>query len=502
MRKRTILSLFFAVVMLFSIAAPMLTNSTTAYAAKPGAVVIEGPNHVAKGKTIKLDADVLPKSASQKVIWSSSNEKIAKVSSDGTVKGLRAGTVKIFAFAKKDSSVKGSITITVTAKPVKKITIYGPKELDLNGTKTAKLKADVSPSAAYDKVEWKSSNPKIIKVDNKGKVTALKTGTAKITATAQDGSKVKGELKITVINSYVDPTPTDPDDPTAPPTDPPTEGKRIALLIGNGSGYPDSENKLEGPAYDVRALKGMLQGLNQYWQVTVKENLTAEGMKSAIASTFSGATANDVCLFYYSGHGCTDETSALVGTDYQGLSGEQLAYALKNACPGKVMVILDSCGSGGMVYNKKTKTLVKAKASRSFTQDMINAFSYWNKIDRNEKLQSLETGELLEDKFQVIAACAYGTVSLELYDGHYSFGLMTYSLLKSAGCKYPSGAYSGSMPADTNRDGNLTLGETFSKTKEYVDEEIAQLKKDYPDEDIADQKVQKSGNDNFVFFAR
>ena len=70
---------------------------------------------------------------------------------------------------------------------------------------TVKLKAKVSPDNAVCKtVVWKSSNPKVAKVDPKtGKVTALKAGKATITCRATDGSKVKATCKVVVKNKPV-----------------------------------------------------------------------------------------------------------------------------------------------------------------------------------------------------------------------------------------------------------------------------------------------------------
>ncbi len=62
--------------------------------------------------------------------------------------------------------------------------------LELNEGETATLKATVAPENATDKtVTWSSDKPDIADVDNAGKVTAKKAGSATITVTTVDGAK-------------------------------------------------------------------------------------------------------------------------------------------------------------------------------------------------------------------------------------------------------------------------------------------------------------------------
>ncbi len=74
-----------------------------------------------------------------------------------------------------------------------------------NDTKpTYQLIAIVAPENADDvSVKWTSSNPKVAKVDQNGKVTAVKKGTAVITCEAKDGSGVKATCKVTVKNKLI-----------------------------------------------------------------------------------------------------------------------------------------------------------------------------------------------------------------------------------------------------------------------------------------------------------
>lgn len=65
------------------------------------------------GKTSKLSATVLPASAANKTItWSSNNEAVASVSSNGTVKANKAGTAVITAAAVNGKSASCTVTVT------------------------------------------------------------------------------------------------------------------------------------------------------------------------------------------------------------------------------------------------------------------------------------------------------------------------------------------------------------------------------------------------------
>ncbi len=178
-----------------------VSAGTSAEAAKPKPkkVKITGSKYVAKGKKITLKATVTPDGADQKVKWTSSNKKIATVSSKGVVKGKKAGKVKITATSKSNPKAKKTFTVTVKADAVKSVKITGaPATLKIGGT--AKLKAAATPKKAAQSFEWTSSDKAVATVSSSGEVKALKKGKATITATATDGSKKKGTAVIEVVS--------------------------------------------------------------------------------------------------------------------------------------------------------------------------------------------------------------------------------------------------------------------------------------------------------------
>ena len=127
-----------------------------------------------------------------------------------------------------------------------------------------------------------------------------------------------------------------------------TETVYRALLVCNN--YPGTSLALPGTENDVAGMKAMLSRMSATpYRITTKSNLSAEGIASAITSAFSSATANDVSLFYFAGHGAnavgTSYHGALVGTGTTYLSVARLKTVL-DQIPGKKIIIIDSCHSG------------------------------------------------------------------------------------------------------------------------------------------------------------
>ena len=82
------------------------------------------------------------------------------------------------------------------------ITLNSKKETIAVG-KSVQLKVKAVKGLKSKAVTWKSSNSKIAKVSSKGKVTGIKPGSTKITATSKSNKKVKATCKITVTKDAV-----------------------------------------------------------------------------------------------------------------------------------------------------------------------------------------------------------------------------------------------------------------------------------------------------------
>ena len=132
------------------------------------------------GDKAKLTATVTPADSTDKVVWESSNEKVATVDANGNITAQAAGTAKITATA---GTVSAECTVTVEAAKVTEVKL-DKTAVSLKAGETAQLTATVLPDNAADKtVTWTSSDEKVATVVN-GKITAVAAGKATITATA------------------------------------------------------------------------------------------------------------------------------------------------------------------------------------------------------------------------------------------------------------------------------------------------------------------------------
>lgn len=149
-------------------------------------------------KTVRVKATALPADASNKgLIWASSDESIAKVSQDGTVRGVTKGETTVTAKAKDAGGFETVIKVTVVS-PVSKIT-PSEKKITLPVGLTQTVTAFVEPEDADVRdVIWSSSNERVATVDQNGVITGVGAGTANIIATAVDGSNVKGQVSVTI----------------------------------------------------------------------------------------------------------------------------------------------------------------------------------------------------------------------------------------------------------------------------------------------------------------
>ena len=160
------------------------------------------------GNETTVEATVSPADATDvKVSYASTDEAVATVDKDGRVQVLQPGECDITTTLMQDGKKVTEKTTHVKAfYEVESITLDSNEgKLTVGNSHT--IKATVVPEevAAETTIEWSSSNEKVATVDSNGKVTAVSSGNATITATAGEESAnyevtVEQPKKVTTSN--------------------------------------------------------------------------------------------------------------------------------------------------------------------------------------------------------------------------------------------------------------------------------------------------------------
>ena len=83
-------------------------------------------------------------------------------------------------------------------------------QVTINIGDTYSIKVDISPNAANKELNWTSSNPSVVSVNNNGEITAMQTGRETITAFTTDGSNLSSSCIVTVIDATTNSLDADP----------------------------------------------------------------------------------------------------------------------------------------------------------------------------------------------------------------------------------------------------------------------------------------------------
>lgn len=154
---------------------------------------------VQRGKSFKVKYNTSKKYRHYKIKWRSSDTKTASISSNGTIKAKKDGTVTITGSVKNHSSLNDKCTVTVR-KSVSKVSISGIYSgYVMNSGETKKLKGKVSPTDATDtSIKWSSADESIVSVDQDGTLTANKDGETVIKAASKDAPSKYKKIKVYV----------------------------------------------------------------------------------------------------------------------------------------------------------------------------------------------------------------------------------------------------------------------------------------------------------------
>ena len=150
-----------------------------------------------EGSWIQLKASVSPSNADDPSLrWTSSNQDVAQVTSDGTVLAMTPGVADITV-----TTVDGEKTATCKVTVKNRVTslTLEPDQMDLVVGDESDIVAKLEPAGAKVQVNWKSASPERVSVDEKGHIKALSAGNAVICAST-DSKGIMAFCKIHVRN--------------------------------------------------------------------------------------------------------------------------------------------------------------------------------------------------------------------------------------------------------------------------------------------------------------
>lgn len=154
-----------------------------------------------KNSKAKLEAVVQPKDATHvEIEFTSSNEDVATVSSDGEINAVDIGETTITASIKEtDLTAKCVVTVVPDLESIE----LSDTSLKLKKDGTAQLTATANPDgASIEGITFASDTPDVATVDAEGNITAIADGKARITASVGD---VSAECVVTVDSTVSTP---------------------------------------------------------------------------------------------------------------------------------------------------------------------------------------------------------------------------------------------------------------------------------------------------------
>ena len=138
-------------------------------------------------KSIQLRAIVYPENALDKdIIWTSSNQQVARVNENGLVTLVKPGEVTIIARSADNPEVMELCNITIEV-PVATVAI-DESEVTMYVGQSKRLTYSVLPiNATKTSVTWTSTKPNVASVDAAGRITARQVGSTVIMLRSLDG---------------------------------------------------------------------------------------------------------------------------------------------------------------------------------------------------------------------------------------------------------------------------------------------------------------------------
>ncbi|HNR65705.1 MAG TPA: caspase family protein, partial [Atribacterota bacterium] len=334
-----------------------------------------------------------------------------------------------------------------------------PKEMSLD---IGESKTISSITAYYDNgtnriispylCNFNIDNP-IINISNSGEITGIAEGTSLVTVSYSEEGITRTDTLTVEVGKVAVESPV---------------YRSLSIGIGDYIIY-GPEGDLLAPPYDVNKITNMYRdyrfGFNNvpFFKIDtlVEHQATKNNILNKIRNTFFGSKENDISYFYFSGHGALlNQTSYLCPVDFNGnvstaISVNELESVL-STIPGKKVVLIDSCHSGGFI----------GKSGSAIEFNMLESNNYLNQF--NDNIISAFTDSIISkepltsSEYLVLTSSHWFQSSYELNPPNSEpFGVFTQALYEGCSLTY-------NIAADFNHDDKISLHEAYQFISQWI----------------------------------
>ena len=159
-------------------------------------------------KSLQIKPTIYPSTANYKtgITWTSSNNDVAVVDSNGFVTGISNGEVTITATTENGRAATWKVVVIST--PLEISLDSENLVLDINGVNTHQYATTIYPSTANASIglRWEiesSSSPNVISISSNGVVTGLSNGTATVRVTTENNKTATCNVTIAAVGMTI-----------------------------------------------------------------------------------------------------------------------------------------------------------------------------------------------------------------------------------------------------------------------------------------------------------
>ena len=363
---------------------------------------------------------VYPDGAWDELMWFTSDSSVAVVSQEGYITAAGPGEAEISAYGY--GGISHRITIEVMAVAPQDI-VYTDEEFVIGAGMRGVPHLTVYPlAAAGAEIEYASDDEGIAAIDEDGQVKGISVGETTIHARY---GKLHTSLKVVVEKA---------------------PARRRALIIGQQMYAPEVNTVRTGSLNTVYSMEALLatamfeNGVG--YEIQVELDPSREDTVLAISEAFAGAGDEDVSIFYITCHGDYRNGEAILQfCDGSEMTAGELEFELRKI-PGTVVVMIDCCDSGGFVGTYERMS--------SFTGGIMAAFSGGQAPFAGSKYKVLASAAIDQDSYRIGFGSGEGEAAT----------VFARAMCDGLGWDIATGER-GSLDADSNHDGKITLWETY-----------------------------------------